>query len=1030
MNQKLRFFFTMLLLSVVSVGFAGSITFGDLGLENGVQYSDPFDGGDFTVTFAGGENDGKYYTTGSGIRVYANGTMTIAANSGNITEITITYSGSNKPSSSTVANVGTYTPSTGTWTGGAESVVFTNPSGGSQWRVQKIEVTVSTEPVKQDAGLSFGSNTSFTVEVGAGFTAPTLDNPNSLEVTYSSSDEDIALVDETTGDVVLGEKLGTATITASSAETDVFYAGRASYTITLKAAPVTISFPWSEDFSSNSLDGYDISGNTSIQNEKLADGEAPELMIGKSGGSFSVIINMNGNHGDMVLTFKANYDRVTVTTGEGGTLGDVKFANKSYTIPITVAEGTQKLTLTFSNSTSSNVRVDDFSLSIGKQDAGLLFEETSFNVAPDGDFTAPTLTNPHNLTVTYSSSDENLAVVDENTGEVLIGTNEGSVTITASFAGNETYYAASASYTIVIGTPHGTAENPYTVAEARAAIDAGTSVTDVYATGIVSEIVTSYNSQYGNISYNISDDGTTTADQLQAFRGKSYNGENFTSEDDIKVGDVVVIKGNLIKYGSTYEFAQDNQLVSLERPVVPTISVEEELELAYDATSGEIEYTIENPVEGKSLTAETTAEWISGITVGAESVTFTTTVNESDADRTATITLAYDGAVSKTVTVTQKCYVAPVETKTYAKVTSTADITDGNYLIVYEEGSVAFNGSLETLDAVGNTIEVILNNGKTEAPENAAFTIDVTNGTIKSASGYYIGWDKEKNGLSASGTEPFTNTISYDADKKIAVIQSYTSAYLQYNNDNGQKRFRYFASGSQKAIQLYKEVKDEPYTLSISSAATDGTSYFATMANIGNGNFIVPDGVTVSTVQVDDKGKIIMNEVGTVIPGSKAYLVEASEAKEYTFAVTTEEPSDVTLGLLEDNMLYPSVVGAQTSIAPYGIGEDSEYTFYKLANGKKANSVGFYYGDEGGIPFVSKKENGAFLAVPKDIYDPSASANPGVILINPDDDADGIQGISTSELKNAEVYTLTGVRVQGNLQKGIYIVNGRKQVIK
>ena len=733
-----------------------------------------------------------------------------------------------------------------------------------------------------------------------------------------------------------------------------------------------------------------------------------------------------------MLTFKANAKRVTVDV-EGGERGTLNYdtETKLYSTRITVTEGTQKLTLTFSNSQSSNVRVDDFLLEKAKITPKLSFDETVFTAEPGATFEAPQLVNLYEVSpVTYSSSDESLATVNASTGEVTIGSNEGSVTITASFAGNEAYYAASASYTIQIGTPHGTAENPYTVAEARAAIDAGTGVTDVYATGIVSEIVTAYSSEYGNISYNISDDGTTTADQLQAYRGKSYNGDDFTSADDIKVGDVVVIKGNLKKFNSTYEFAQDNQLVSLVRPVVPAISVEEELELAYDATSGEIAYTIENPVEGKVLTAETTADWISDITVGAESVTFTTTVNESNADRTATITLAYDGAVSKTVTVTQKCYVAPVETKTYAKVTSTADITDGNYLIVYEEGSVAFDGSLETLDAVGNTIEVILNNGKTEAPENAAFTIDVTNGTIKSASGYYIGWDKEKNGLSASDTEPFTNTISYDTDKKIAVIQSSTSAYLQYNNDNGQKRFRYFASGSQKAIQLYKEVKDEPYTLPISSAATDGTSFFATMANIGEGNFIVPEGVKVSTVEVSKKGKIIMNEVGPVIPGSKAYLVEASEAKEYTFAVTTEEPSDVTLGLLEDNMLYPSVKGAQTSIVPYGIGEDSDYTFYKLANGKKANSVGFYYGKEYGEPFESTKENGAFLAVPKDTYDPSASANPGVILINPDDDVDGIQGISTSELKNAEVYTLTGVRVQGNLQKGIYIVNGRKQVIK
>ena len=81
-------------------------------------------------------------------------------------------------------------------------------------------------------------------------------------------------------------------------------------------------------------------------------------------------------------------------------------------------------------------------------------------------------------------------------------------------------------------------------------------------TGIVSEIVTPYNSEYGNISYNISSDGSTESEQFQAYRGKSFNGEAFTSEDDIEVGATVVVHGNLTKYNSTYEFAQDNQLVT------------------------------------------------------------------------------------------------------------------------------------------------------------------------------------------------------------------------------------------------------------------------------------------------------------------------------------------------------------------------------------------------------------------------------------------------------------------------------------
>ena len=133
----------------------------------------------------------------------------------------------------------------------------------------------------------------------------------------------------------------------------------------------------------------------------------------------------------------------------------------------------------------------------------------------------------------------------------------GTITVTATFPGNDTYKPASATLTItVIG---GTATAPYTVAEARAAIDAGTGTNDVYAKGIVSEIVTALNNS-GQITYNISEDGTTTSDQLQVYKGKSYDGENFVSEDEIQVGDVVIIHGTLKNYKGTYEFDANNQL--------------------------------------------------------------------------------------------------------------------------------------------------------------------------------------------------------------------------------------------------------------------------------------------------------------------------------------------------------------------------------------------------------------------------------------------------------------------------------------
>ena len=108
-----------------------------------------------------------------------------------------------------------------------------------------------------------------------------------------------------------------------------------------------------------------------------------------------------------------------------------------------------------------------------------------------------------------------------------------------------------------------TAETAYTIAKAKELIDAGKGLSEnVYVKGTVSKASTSLNATYGSLSYYISDDGTTE-NELQVYGGLSFKGEKFTSVEDIKVGDVVVIYGKLKKYGTTYELDSNNILISL-----------------------------------------------------------------------------------------------------------------------------------------------------------------------------------------------------------------------------------------------------------------------------------------------------------------------------------------------------------------------------------------------------------------------------------------------------------------------------------
>ena len=85
-----------------------------------------------------------------------------------------------------------------------------------------------------------------------------------------------------------------------------------------------------------------------------------------------------------------------------------------------------------------------------KDDVTMSFSPESVEITMGETFTAPTLTtDPEGLTVTYSSSDTGVATVDATTGEVTLVA-EGTVTITATFAGDASYNSGSASYEITV----------------------------------------------------------------------------------------------------------------------------------------------------------------------------------------------------------------------------------------------------------------------------------------------------------------------------------------------------------------------------------------------------------------------------------------------------------------------------------------------------------------------------------------------------------------------------------------------------
>lgn len=168
-----------------------------------------------------------------------------------------------------------------------------------------------------------------------------------------------------------------------------------------------------------------------------------------------------------------------------------------------------------------------------------------------------------------------------------------------------------------ITTDHeGTEDDPYSVDDAlkvAGTLTKGNSTTDkYYIKGIVSEI-TELSTSYGNATFKITVDGKT----ILVFRAKNEGNQNFTSTDDLYVGDEVVIYGNITNYNGTLEitncYVVSNNKVArpepIEEPEVVDKTLQEIIDMD-DATNKEASYKITVIVLGwgKSLTSyDTTA---------------------------------------------------------------------------------------------------------------------------------------------------------------------------------------------------------------------------------------------------------------------------------------------------------------------------------------------------------------------------------------------------------------------------------------
>ena len=281
----------------------------------------------------------------------------------------------------------------------------------------------------------------------------------------------------------------------------------------------------------------------------------------------------------------------------------------------------------------------------------------------------------------------------------------------------------------------------------------------------------------------------------------------------------------------------------------------------------------------------------------------------------------------------------------YVKVTSANDLTSGTYLIVYEDGSLAFNGGLETLDAVGNSIAVTISNNtipsSTEV-DAAVFTYDADARTFKSASGYYIGQTSDANGLASSATTAYSNTVTIDADGNADIVSS-GGAYLRYNAASNQTRFRYYKSSSytgQKAIQLYKKSGEVAPTLP--APVISGDSPFS--------------GSTTVTISCDDTEAVVRYTLDGTDPTAESTLYQAP----FTISETTTVKAKAFKGEEFSNVAskeFKKTVSVATIAEYKGLDEGTTFVFTGNVTVTYVNGRNLYIKDETGSALIYGNED-------------------------------------------------------------------------
>ncbi len=296
------------------------------------------------------------------------------------------------------------------------TATFTIQSGANYTQIQKIELSALI--IKDNPALSFAEAT-VTKELVAGtIDLQTITKPEDLDasaITYASSDDTTAKVE---GNTIRLYKTGEVTITATSAATDKYAAGTASYNLIISDSRKDAALAVKENPVKVKLgEGiYNLANNITCDNGLNSE----TFKYTSSDNSYTIVDNL------------IEFDKIgtTTITAQFGGNDSYKPAEISYTFEVEDPRTTDA---------DFKFAAESYNADLAEATAGIV----TFNAAN-------VLQNPHSLDVTYTISPKSDdATIGETDGEALIEVS-GTYTITATAAANDTYKETTATCTLKV----------------------------------------------------------------------------------------------------------------------------------------------------------------------------------------------------------------------------------------------------------------------------------------------------------------------------------------------------------------------------------------------------------------------------------------------------------------------------------------------------------------------------------------------------------------------------------------------------